>query len=88
MDEEEYSSILKFLKNGIYPLGLKLSKTRKRNFRRKCAPFQAEAETLFYISSKNNVDARLKVIKKGNTRKIIENTHSPEHGGHLGIHKT
>lgn len=79
MEEDEYKKIVNFLNFGTYP---NLKKDDKRNFRRKCKRFRTSGESLYYNGDKL-------VVKKGDTRKIIENLHSSEHGGgHLGIHKT
>lgn len=83
MEEKEYEDIHLFVHHNKYPVELK-TKTEKRNFRRKCAPFHSKDGKLFYQGKKN----ALQVLKKGEIEHVLKSTHASEHGGHLGVHKT
>lgn len=84
MEVSEYESIKLFLRQNKYPKAIK-SKTKKRNFRRKCQDFLVVNGTLHY---RGKFKRTLRVLKVTDVDYVLEKIHTDEPGGHLGINKT
>ena len=85
MDDQEYQDRYNYLHNGKYPDHIN-SKDLKANFRKACHPFRASQGGILQYEHKKH--GLLRVLRVGETEKVLQSCHTHPTAGHFGVNKT